>query len=29
MTEHNPKFITKHIKGYYYDYTPEWYSDVG
>lgn len=29
LTEHSPKFITKHIKGVYYDYLPAWYSDVG
>lgn len=29
MTEHEPKAITKYIKGTYYDYFPAWYSDVG
>jgi hypothetical protein len=29
MTEHEPKFITKNINGPYYDYMPEWYSEVG
>jgi hypothetical protein len=29
LTEHGPKFLTKYITGPYYDYTPNWYSEVG
>lgn len=29
MTEHEPYFITKYIKGPFYDYQPLWYSNVG
>jgi len=29
MTEHSPKFITKFIKGTFYDYMPDWYANVG
>jgi hypothetical protein len=29
MTEHQPAFITKHIKGPYFDYMPIWYAEVG
>jgi hypothetical protein len=29
LTEHEPKFITSHIKGPYYDYMPQWYAEVG
>lgn len=29
LEEFQPQFITKHIKGTYHDYTPEWYADVG
>lgn len=29
MTEHQPKFLTKYVRGLYYDYSPEWYQNVG
>ena len=29
LTEHNPKFITHYINGLYYDYSPDWYQNVG
>jgi len=29
MTEHKPKMITQQINNQYYDYSPEWYADVG
>lgn len=29
MTEHSPKFFTKYIAGSFYDYMPDWYSEVG
>jgi len=29
LEEHGPYFITKYFRGPYYDYSPEWYSDVG
>lgn len=29
LTEHGPHFITKYVKGPFYDYQPMWYSDVG
>lgn len=29
MTEHSPKFLTKYIKGPFFDYMPDWYSNVG
>lgn len=29
LTEHSPKFITKHVKGPYFDYMPNWYAEVG
>jgi hypothetical protein len=29
MSEHEPKIITKYIKGPFYDYMPDWYSNVG
>lgn len=29
MTEHQPFFITKYINGQFYDYQPQWYSNVG
>ena len=29
MTEHKPSFITSQIDNQYYDYSPDWYADVG
>lgn len=29
MTEHEPKVLTKFVKGPFYDYMPEWYLNVG
>ena len=29
MTEHHPSFITSKVSNQYYDYSPEWYADVG
>ena len=29
LTEHEPKFLTKYVSGLYYDYSPEWYQNVG
>jgi len=29
MSEHQPKFITKYIQGPFFDYMPDWYSNVG
>jgi hypothetical protein len=29
LTEHSPKFITKYLKGMYYDFSPAWYQNVG
>lgn len=29
MTEHSPHFITKNIQGPFYDYMPDWYTNVG
>ena len=29
MTEHKPELITAQINNKYYDYSPEWYADVG
>ena len=29
LTEHSPKFITKYLRGMYYDYSPAWYQNVG
>jgi len=29
LTEHPPHFITNNFRGPYYDYDPEWYSQVG
>lgn len=29
MTEHKPELITQQINNKYYDYSPEWYADVG
>jgi quinol-cytochrome oxidoreductase complex cytochrome b subunit len=29
LSEHHPKWFTKYFKGSYYDYTPDWYLDVG
>lgn len=29
LTEHPPHFITNNFQGPYYDYDPEWYSEVG
>lgn len=29
LTEHPPHFITDNFKGPYYDYDPEWYTEVG
>jgi len=29
MSEHWPKQITQYVKGPFYDYMPEWYSNVG
>jgi len=29
LSERHPKWFTKYFKGSYYDYTPDWYLDVG
>jgi len=29
LSEHSPAFITKHVQGPFYDYTPDWYVTVG
>ena len=29
MTEHSPSFLTKNIQGPFYDYMPDWYTNVG
>lgn len=29
LTEHWPYSLTKFVNGYYYDYTPNWYANVG
>jgi len=29
LTEHQPSFITKHVRGRYFDYESDWYGDVG
>ena len=29
MSEHEPKVLTKYITGLYYDYSPNWYQNVG
>jgi hypothetical protein len=29
MTEHKPYFLTKYIKGTYYDYSVNWYQNIG
>jgi hypothetical protein len=29
LSEHQPKIITKYINGLYYDYSPDWYQNVG
>jgi hypothetical protein len=29
LSEHDPLFVTKYIKGPFYDYMPIWYAEVG
>mmetsp|Transcript_16102 Transcript_16102/g.25011 ORF Transcript_16102/g.25011 Transcript_16102/m.25011 type:complete len:86 (-) Transcript_16102:1104-1361(-) len=29
MSEHQPYFLTKYIRGPFHDYYPDWYTDVG
>jgi len=29
LAEHQPKFLTKYFEGPFYDYMPDWYSNVG
>lgn len=29
LTEHQPQFLTKFVKGPHFDYMPQWYTEVG